>query len=85
MANCFARSAAKVTFWNQKRSEHIKNKSQYILSIGWGGEYSQDIPNYKDSLLLEWYGMWTGKHLQASDKALCPSSGSRCPSRDLEE
>jgi hypothetical protein len=36
-----------------------------------GGKYSTDILNYKDSVLPEWYGMSTGEHLPASDKALC--------------
>jgi hypothetical protein len=35
LANCFLRSAAKVTFWNQRRSEDITNESQYTISTCW--------------------------------------------------
>jgi len=35
LANCFLRSPAKVTFWNQKRSEDITNESQYTISTCW--------------------------------------------------
>jgi len=54
LANCFLRSPAKVTFWNQKRGEDITNVSQYTISTCWenarrgGGKFSKTIQNYKD-------------------------------------
>lgn len=43
LANCFLRSAAKVTFWNQKRSEDNTNESQYTISTCWENARGRSI------------------------------------------
>jgi hypothetical protein len=43
LANCFLRSAAKITFWNQKRSEDITNESQYTISTYWENDRGGSI------------------------------------------